>query len=154
MYAYCQNNPVGYYDSCGHSTGGCGIGKNGNSKAGSGSGTPNSGQGFSNKGYNPKPGERTIDGYVKNNANPEISLHTNSAGFNNNNGNVGGDFKRYGAESHGGFSPHVHQPQRNVAPNGNVYGSVGSKNANGGVTSPSAKDVKQLYEYLENGKYH
>jgi len=126
-------------------------------KGGSGSGnisTPNSGQGFSPNGYNPQQGERTLDGYVKNHASPEISLHTDSAGFNNNNGNVGGDFKRFGAESHGGVSPHVHQPQRNVAPNGNIYGTVGTKTANGGVTSPSTKDVKQLYEYLTNGKYH
>jgi len=114
---------------------------------------PNHGQGFSSKGYNPKPGERTLDGYVRNNANPEISLTTQSPGFNNNNGNVGGVFKRFGAESHGGVSPHVHQPQRNVAPNGSVYGSVGTKTSNGGVTSPSLKDVKQLYEYLNNGKY-
>ena len=57
-------------------------------------------QTFSSKGYNPKPGERTLEGYVRNNANPEISLTTKSAGFNNNNGNVGGVFKRLGAESH------------------------------------------------------
>ena len=126
-------------------------------KGGSGSGsiaTPNSGQGFSPNGYNPQPGERTLNGYVKNNASPEVSLHTNSAGFNNNNGIVGGDFKRFGAESHGGVSPHVHQPQRNVAPNGNIYGTVGTKTANGGVTLPTEKDVKQLYEYIVNGKYH
>ena len=116
--------------------------------------TPNSGQGFSPNGYDPQPGERTLDGYVKNQASPEISLHTDSAGFNNNNGNVGGDFKRFGAEAHGGVSPHVHQPKRNVAPNGNIYGTLGTKTANGGVTSPSTKDVKQLYEYLTNGKYH
>ena len=126
-------------------------------KGGSGTGsiaTPNSGQGFSPNGYNPQPGERTLNGYVKNNASPEVSLHTNSAGFNNNNGIVGGDFKRFGAESHGGVSPHVHQPQRNVAPNGNIYGTVGTKTANGGVTLPTEKDVKQLYEYIVNGKYH
>lgn len=52
------------------------------------------------------------------------------------------------------ISPHVHQPLRNTAPNGNVYGSEGSKTTNGGVTSPSSKDFKQLYEYLINGKYH
>ena len=113
----------------------------------------NTGQGFSAHGYNPQPGERTLDGYVRSNANPEISLTTQSSGFNNNNGNIGGVFKRFGAETHGGISPHVHQPQRNVAPNGNVYGSVGTKTFNGGVTSPSPKDIKQLYEYLNNGKY-
>ena len=32
LYAYCQNNPVGYYDPSGHSTDGCGIGKGGSSK--------------------------------------------------------------------------------------------------------------------------
>ena len=117
------------------------------------SGSANTGQGFSSRGYNPQPGERTLEGYVKNNANPEISLNTQSPGFNNGNGDVGGVFKRFGAESHGGVSPHVHQPQRNVAPNGSVYGSVGTKTSNGGVTSPSPKDVKQLYEYLNNGKY-
>ena len=118
-------------------------------------GKPNSGQGFSPKGYTPQQGERTIDGYVKQNANPEISLYTNSAGFNNNNGNIGGQFKRFGAESgHGINGPHVHQPLRNVAPDNSVYGDVGSKTKNGGVTSPTAKDVKQLYEYIKNGKYH
>ena len=118
-----------------------------------GRGSVNTGQGFSSRGYNPQPGERTLEGYVKNNANPEISLNTQSPGFNNGNGDVGGVFKRFGAESHGGVSPHVHQPQRNVAPNGSVYGSVGTKTSNAGVTSPSPKDVKQLYEYLNNGKY-
>ena len=33
LYAYCRNNPVGYYDPSGYSTDGCGIGKNGNSKS-------------------------------------------------------------------------------------------------------------------------
>lgn len=51
-------------------------------------GRPNSGQGFLQKGYNPAPGERTLNGYVKQNANPEIPLHTDSAGFNNN-GSIG-----------------------------------------------------------------
>lgn len=59
-----------------------------------------------------------------------------------------------GGKSHGGLSPHVHQPQRNVAPNGNIYGSVGTKTINGGVTSPSPKDASQLYDYIYNGKYH
>lgn len=83
----------------------------------------------------------------------EISLYTKSAGFNDN-VKVGGTLKRFGAESHGGVSPHVHQSLRNTAPNENVYRSVGSKTANGGVTSPIPKDFKQLYEYLVNGKYH
>ena len=94
--------------------------------------------------------ERTIEGYVKKNANPEISLDTNSPGFNNNSKGTGEIFKRIGAEEHGGISPHIHQPQRNVAPNGDVFGKVGSKTADGGVTLPGKKDIKQLYEYLEN----
>ena len=122
LYAYCANNPVGYEDPSGHQV--CPTQKAVYSKYRK--------QGMSKKeayeamkkefGIGPKPNERTIGGYVKNNANPKISLHTNSAGFNNN--------------------------------KGNVYGSVGSKTTNGGVTPPSAKDVKQLYEYLKNGKYH
>ena len=38
--------------------------------------------------------------------------------------------------------------------NGIITGKPGSKTKNGGVTVPGAKDVKQLYEYLNNGKYH
>ena len=111
---------------------------------------------YTKRGHYPEPGERTFNGYVKRIVEPgkEISLYTKSAGFNNNNGKIGGAFKRFGRESHGGVTPHVHQPHVNVAPNGNVYGSVGSKTANGGVTYPSRKDVKQLYEYKVNGKYH
>ena len=104
----------------------------------------------SQKGYNPEPNERTFNGYVKQNADPEISLRTDSSDFKNNDG----VFKRFGANSHGGVEPHVHQPQRNVTPNGSVYGSVGTKTKNGGVTYPSEKDIKQLYDYLVNGKYH
>ncbi len=116
-------------------------------------GRPNSGQGFSPKGYNPKPVERTFNGYVKQNANPEVALYTKSAGFNNSRGNVGGQFKRLGAEEHYGLSPHVHQPIRNVAPNGTIYGKTG-KTVGVDTLSPGPKDVKQLYEYLNNGKYH
>ncbi|MBQ7429211.1 MAG: RHS repeat-associated core domain-containing protein [Butyrivibrio sp.] len=50
------------------------IGNTCPSEGGSGTGsiaTPNSGQGFSPNGYNPQPGERTLNGYVKNNASPE-----------------------------------------------------------------------------------
>ncbi len=110
---------------------------------------------FDDRGYKPKPGERTLDGYVKNNVSTdaELSLSTNSSGFNNHDGITGGKFKRFGSEEHAGLSPHVHQPIRNEAPNGNIYGSVGSKTSNGGVTSPTEKDVKQLYQYLNNGKY-
>ena len=112
--------------------------------------TATSSRGYSSNGYYASTGERTIAGYVQNNAKPEVSLSTNSVAYNNGNGGV---FKRIGADSHGGISPHVHQPIRNVAPNGMVYDSLGTKTYNGGVTLPSAKDVKQLYEYINNGKY-
>jgi hypothetical protein len=82
----------------------------------------------------------------------EIKLFTNSPGFNNV-GTPGGQFKRFGSDSHAGLAPHVHQPQRNVDPSGNVRGSVGSKTKNGGVTPPTRDDVSQLYDCLKNGKY-
>ncbi len=47
----------------------------------------------------------------------------------------------------------VHQPIRNVAPNGRVFGKTG-KTVGVDTLSPSNKDIKQLYEYLNNGKYH
>ena len=108
------------------------------------------------KGYNPQPGERTFKGYVEKNvsSNAEISLRTNSKGFNNHDGIVGGEFKRFGSGEHAGISQHVHQPMRNISPNGDIYGKVGTKTANGGVDYPNAKDVKQLYDYLNNNKYH
>ncbi len=105
-------------------------------------------------GYNPKPGERTIEGYVKKHANPEISLNTKSPNFNNHGGNVGGSFKRIGAGSHGGISPHVHHAKRNVGKNGDIFANMGKKTNDGSCASPTKKDVKQLYEYLNNGKYH
>ena len=114
---------------------------------------PNHGQGFSRRGYNPQDGERTFEGYVRNNANPEISLYTKSAGFNNSKGNIGGQFKRLGAKEHYGLAPHVHQPVRSVAPNGIVYGRTGKK-VGVDTLSPSTRDVKQMYEYLNNEKYH
>ena len=111
---------------------------------------------FDSRGYHPEPGERTFNGYVKKNVNieAEIVLRTKSPGFNNNANGVGGQFKRIGAGEHGTISPHVHQPIRNDAGNGYIYGSTGSKTQNGGVTYPSRRDITQLYEYLENGKYH
>ena len=114
---------------------------------------PNQGQGFSNKGYNPKAGERTVNGYVKQNSNPEVVLYTKSAGFNSSRGTAGGQFKRLGAEGHYGMSPHVHQPVRNVAPNGVIYGKTG-KTVGVDTLYPTPKDIKQLYEYINNGKYH
>ena len=119
---------------------------------GGGATKPNQGQGFASKGYNPQPGERTFEGYVKQNADPEVSLYTSSSGFNNGNGDIGGQFKRFGAEPRHGID--VHQPLRNSVPNGLIFGDVGSKTKNGGVTSPKPKDIKQLYEYLNNAKYH
>ncbi len=118
---------------------------------------PTHGQGFSDKGYNPKPGERTFDRYVNENVprDVETKLYTNSSGFNTNPRNDG-HFKRFGTEpnQHGIEGPHVHQPTRNINPNnGIVTGKPGSKTKNGGVTVPEAKDIKQLYEYLINGKY-
>ena len=97
--------------------------------------------------------EHPYDGSIVNMGIVEVKLYTSSAGFNSNNGNIGGQFKRFGSDSHAGLSPHVHQPQRNVTPTGDIYGGVGSKTSNGGVTSPGSKDVKQLYDYLNNGKY-
>ncbi|WP_241837237.1 RHS repeat domain-containing protein [Salinivibrio sp. ML290] len=104
----------------------------------------------------PAPGSRTYEGFMKEHVSPdrETTLHTKSAGFNNNKGNVGGQFKRYGLDSHAGISPHVHQPVRNVSPKtGDIYGTQGTKTSNGGVTSPSKKDIKQLYDHVYNGKY-
>ncbi|MBD7912105.1 RHS repeat-associated core domain-containing protein [Clostridium cibarium] len=108
-----------------------------------------------NKGYKPQPGERTLEGFIKNNvsADAEVGLYTKSPGFNNNSKGIGGQFKRIGVDEHAGLSPHVHQPTRNVAPNGNIYGNTGRLTSNGGVTSPTELDVKQLYDYLFNNKY-
>ena len=126
-----------------------GAGKSGTSSVAK----PNQGQGFSSKGYNPQPGERTFEGYVKQIRDPEISLHTKSSGFNNNPKGTGGQFKRFGANEHYGLAPHVHQPVRNVTPNGMIFGKTG-KDVGIDVFSPNKKHIKQLYEYLNNGKYH
>ena len=109
------------------------------------------------KGYTPTPGERTLNGYVNQNVSPkaEIKLRTNSAGFNSHDGVTGGVFKRFGVNSHGGISPHVHQPYMNTAPNGNVYGNVYRSNVGiGRIWYPDTRDIKQLYQYIVNGKYH
>ena len=84
---------------------------------------------------------------------PEISLYTKSSGFNNNPKGTGGQFKRFCANEHYGLAPHVHQPVRNVTPNGMIFGKTG-KDVGIDVFSPNKKDIKQLYEYLNNGKYH
>ena len=185
LYQYCQANPVGYVDPSGHNcettqsrynsneeqhpkanaagayqsaTEKKSVKKDGSESGNTSVAKPNHGQGFSSKGYNPKPGERTFEGYVNNNVprDVETKLFTHSSGFNTNPKNDG-HFKRFGTEpnQHGIAGAHVHQPTRNVNPNnGMITGKPGSKTKNGGVTVPGAKDVKQLYEYLENGKYH
>ncbi|MFG6339207.1 MAG: hypothetical protein K1W31_12460 [Lachnospiraceae bacterium] len=114
---------------------------------------PNHGQGFSKKGYFPEPGERTFEGYVWSHADPEISLYTKAEGFNNSKGVAGGKFKRLGAQAHYKLSPHVHQPTRHIAPDGTIYGKTG-KTVGVDTLSPDKRDIKQLYEYLNNGKYH
>ena len=91
------------------------------------SGTPNYGKGYSPKGYNPKPDERTFEGYMKNNVpeEKETKLYTKSQEFNTNPQNAEGQFKRYGTNGHGPQLPdiHVHQPTRNVSPKmGIIYG--------------------------------
>ena len=108
--------------------------------------------GLSNRGYRPKPGERTFKGFVKNNVSPEkeLSLNTSSLRFNSSGPT---EFKRFGVNSHAGLAPHVHQPLRNVLPSGTIKGVVGKKTKNNGVTTPGKHDVSQLYDYLINGKY-
>ncbi|WP_426333402.1 RHS repeat domain-containing protein [Paenibacillus silvae] len=140
-YAYVNGNPVSYIDPLGLMK--CE--------------TEGTGNGLETRGYKPQPGERTFDGYVKNNVpvDKETTLHTHSKGFNNNSrgSNPEGQFKRYGSDSHAGLSPHVHQPTRNVNKNGEIFGGQGSKTQGCGVIRPNKKDVGQLYDYLNNGKY-
>jgi len=119
---------------------------------------PNTGKGFSTNGYSPKPGERTFEKYVNNNVpkDVETKLYTNSSGFNTNPKNDG-HFKRYGTKpnQHVIEGAHVHQPPRTVNPtNGIITGKPGTKTKNGNITEPRSKDIKQLYDYLNNGKYH
>ncbi|MEH0834601.1 RHS repeat-associated core domain-containing protein [Pectobacterium cacticida] len=107
-------------------------------------------------GASPTPGSRTREGFMKDHVSPdsETTLHTKSPGFNTSKKNKDGQFKRYGLDSHGGISPHVHQPTRNISPkDGTIYGGQGTKTKNGEVTSPSNKDIKQLYDHIYNGKY-
>lgn len=113
-------------------------------------------KGLATRGYKPEPGERNFEGFVKNNVplDKETTLHTNSPGFNTSPKNADGQFKRFGADSHGGLSPHVHQPTRKVNPKtGEIFGGQGRKTGDGGVTSRGKRDVTQLYQYLYNGKY-
>ena len=56
------------------------------------------------------------------------------------------------AKNAGGYGKVKARPMP-LEENGSIYSSLGTKTSNGGVTSPSAKDVKQLYEYLNNVKY-
>ena len=122
-----------------------------------GQGRPTQGQGYSKNGYNPKPGERTIEGYVKNNVSPnaEVSLYTDAKGFNNV-GNIGGEFKRFGTVPgrHGISGAHVHQPMRNINIfTGEIRGGVFNPKKGIGVNSPNRVDIKQLYQFLFNEKY-
>lgn len=115
----------------------------------------NSGQEFLPKGYKPQPGERTFEGYVNSSVSKdkETKLFTRSSDFNTN-PSEDMHFKRFGTKpnQHGIEGPHVHQPIRNVNPNTcEITGKPGSKTKNSGVTVPGARDVKQLYECLENG---
>lgn len=108
-------------------------------------------------GASPTPGSRTNEGFMKDHVSPdsETTLHTKSPGFNTGKKNKDGQFKRYGLDSHGGISPHVHQPTRNISPkDGTIYGGQGTKTKNGEVASPSNKDIKQLYDHVYNGKYN
>ncbi|MBB5352681.1 RHS repeat-associated protein [Haloferula luteola] len=103
------------------------------------------------RGVRPAAGTRTLEGYVQQTAaQAEVGLYTKSPGFDVTAGST--QFKRFGSGSHGGLSPHVHQPLRNMTPRG-ARGTTGTKTKNGGVTKPSRKDVKQLYDHVENGKY-
>jgi len=86
----------------------------------------------------------------------ETKLFIQSSNFNTNPKNDG-HFKRFGTEpnQHGIAGAHAHQPTRNVnSNNGKITGKPGFKTKDDGVTVPRAKDVKQLYDYLINGKYH
>jgi len=127
-------------------------------KGTSGASRSTQGQGVSKNGYNPKPGERTLEGYVKNNVSPhaETKLVTKSSGFNNHNGQTGGVFKMFGSNSHGGVSLHVHQLKWNMNYNtGDIYGGIHkSKIGEGLIDLPNVTDVNHLYQYLENGTYH
>lgn len=119
---------------------------------------PNHGQGFSINGYNPQYEERTFEGYISKavSQDAELSLYTNSDGFNNV-GDIGGEFKRFGTISgrHGIDGVHVHQPIRNVnLLTGEIRGGTFNPKKGIGVDSPNKLDIKQLYQFLFNEKYH
>ncbi len=119
---------------------------------------PNRGQGFSKKGYFPKPGERTFEGYVEEwvPIDAELSLYTKSKEFNNV-GNIGGEFKRFGTKvgRHGIVGVHVHQPIRNVnLKTGEIRGGVLNPKKGIGMDSPKRLDIKQLYQFFFNEKYY
>ena len=178
LYAYCANNPVYYVDPSGNA---CDpakeilediLNKNKNlteeqarnlaelklkrqNKVGNEKNISNTN--IDEKGYKPKPGERTFEGYIKENVplDVETKLFTASKHFNTN-PKEDGHFKRFGSKpnQHGIEGVHVHQPERNINPkNGIITGKPGSKTKNGGVSSPSKKDISQLYDYLNNNKY-
>lgn len=64
--------------------------------------------------------EIRLKGYVENNASPEIVLNTQSAGFNYNKGNVGGQFKRFGA-SHMVVFPHMYINHKEMLRQKDIY---------------------------------
>ena len=75
--------------------------------------------------------------------------------FNNINA-VGGEFKRFGIVSgrHGIDGPHVHQPIRNVnLATGQIRGGTFNSKKGIGVDSPNKLDIKQLYQFIFNGKF-
>lgn len=105
------------------------------------------------KGYKPKPDQTTFEGYIKENV--PLDVETKLKHFNTN-PKEDGNFKRFGSKSnqHGIEGVHVHQPERNINhKNEIITGKPGSKTKNGGVSSPSKKDISQLYDYLNNNKY-
>ena len=151
LYSYCANNPVYYVDPSGNA---CEPAKeiledilNKNKILNTN---------IDEKGYRPKPGERTLEGFVNNHVSQEaeVSLYTNSKSFNNVKAGSS-EFKRFGSKPglHGIKGSHVHQPIRNCRPNGEIHTTLGRKTKDGSVGSPTKKDVSQLYDHLFNEKY-
>ena len=100
LYAYCQNNPVGYYDPSGYSTDGCGIGKNGNSKASTGNENDNE---FRKADYIVTPNGTVMS------TREDINLVDANTPT-----NQGGDwFQIHNTHEHDGLLPHTHYPEVN-----------------------------------------
>ena len=98
--------------------------------------------GLETRGYKPKPGERTIEGYVENsvkNANGEITVIRPS----------GQETIRVGPGGrHRIAGPHTHPTYSNPIPNGSRR--IGVSNSARPVNS---KDASELYKALESGSY-